>query len=154
MMQEDGLKNYGNLMIRYDHAILYEWLLLSDWDHVDYVAPAILPQAFHSVTNFGMTYKCYDRDPSFNEDPNYQVCDVVFDQVNLGNKIINFNAHKMYPLGKIYKGEFMIVGMPFHHNGDCNGVNSCEQLIEQNELHTIHETYRVKDYFLVWGRND
>lgn len=145
-------------MMRHDHSILYQWLVNSDWDHVDYVAPAILPQEFYYINSLGITYRCYDLDPRFKNNKDYQICDVIFDPVKLGPTVINFNAHKMYPIGKVHKGEFMIAGTSFGHNGDCNSISSCQQLIEQNELHTVYKythipTNRI-DFFMVWGRND
>jgi len=158
MKQRDGQKNYGSLMMRHDHSVLYHWLMNSDWVHADYVAPAVLPEEFYLMKNLGMTYKCYDMDPRFKNNRDYQICDVIFDPVKLGSTVINFNAHKMYPIGKVHKGEFMIAGTTFGHNGDCNIISSLEQLIEQNELHTVYKTGHIPtnrvEYFMVWGRND
>lgn len=144
--------------MRHDHAVLYNWLMDSDWLHADYVAPAILPEEFYLMRNFDVDYKCYDRDPRFKKYTDYQVCDVIFDPVKLGKTIINFNAHKMYPIGKVHKGEFMIAGTTLGHNGDCNIISSIDQLVNQNELHTVYKSSHIPtpriEYFMVWGRND
>lgn len=144
--------------MRSDHNTLYQWLIESDWDSVSYVAPGMLPEEFYRIRSMGINYTCYDIDPRFKNNPDYKVCDVIFDHVDIGTQIINFNAHKMYPLGKVHNGEFMIAGTSFGHNGDCNVISSCDQLIEQNELHTVYRTAHVPtnriEYFMVWGRND
>lgn len=143
--------------MRHDHRKLYEWLIDSDWEDVSYVAPAMLPDEFYRVSNMGISYRCYDIDPRFKNNPDYKVCDVIFDPINLGNTVINFNAQKMYPIGRVHVGEFMIAGTSLAHNGDCNVISSCEQLIEQNNLHKIYKTAHIPsngiDYFLVWGSN-
>ena len=144
--------------MRHDHAVLHHWLIDSGWDHVSYVAPAILPQEFYDVRSLGIEYKCYDLDPRFKNNKDYKVCDVIFDPITLGETIINFNAHKMYPIGKVHKGEFMIAGTSFGHNGDCNIISSCDQLIEQNGLHTVYKSSHIPtnriSFYMVWGRND
>jgi hypothetical protein len=158
MKQMGGLKIYGSLMMRHDHIILNNWLINSDWEYVDYVAPALLPDSFYEIGKMGIDYKCYDIDPKFKNNPDYHVCDVIFDPVRLRDRIINFNAHKMYPIGKVHKGEFMIAGTTFGHNGDCNNISSIDQLVNQNELHTVYKSSHIPtnhiEYFMVWGRND
>lgn len=158
MKRKGGLKLCGNHTMRYDHLIIHDWLTNSNWEYVDYVAPAILPEIFYKMKTLGIDYKCYDIDPMFKNDPNYQVCDVIFDPIKLRSNIINFNAHKMYPIGKVYKGEFIITGTSSNDNGDCNPVYSVDQLIEQNGLHTIYDTEYMKfnniSVSIVWGRND
>jgi len=84
--------------------------------------------------------------------------DVIFDKVELKDLIINYSCEKMWPIGKIYKGrEFILVGDNEHHNGDCNPITSCEQLIEQNELTEVYDKYEFKRwrgrYYVVHGCN-
>lgn len=145
-------------MMRHDHFQIYNWLINSDWNHVDYVAPGVLHDRFYLVPDVGITYTCYDSDPRFKNNKDYKVCDVIFDPVSLGETVINFNAHKMYPIGKVHKGEFIITGTSLAHNGDCNVISSCDQLIEQNLLHTVYKKAHIPtnrlEYFMVWGRND
>lgn len=142
----------------------YDWIILSDNDIVSMIAPGILPEYYEKLQkSYGINYHCYDYDPKFAEVDGYTVCDVVFDGVELPGLIVNFNAHKMYPLGKMFRGEFIIMGNDFEHNGDCNPIYSCQQLIEQNNIHTVykmavsdhwgHEQFNHNNY-MIWGRND
>lgn len=158
MKQMVGLKNYGSRMIRYEYGIPFGWILESDWDFAHLVAPADLPSEYNSLIDAGINYHCYDIDPKYKSYPKYTICDPIFDPVELGQTIVNFNAHKMYPIGKVHKGEFIIVGSDDEHNGNCNIIRSCDQLIEQNLLHTVFkkEIFRTNrcNYYFVWGNND
>jgi hypothetical protein len=153
MKQMVGLKIYGSLMMRNDHRIVFNWLIESEWDSVAFVATGILHKKFYSIQALGIEYHCYDLDPGFTRE-DYVLCDVIFDPIKLSKNIINFNAQKMYPIGKVHKGEFIIIGSSDKHPGDCNVVTSCDQLIEQNEIHTVIKTIEIPNYSIVWGRND
>jgi hypothetical protein len=153
MKQMVGLKNYGSLMMRSDHRIAFDWLMESGWDNVSFVAAGRISDRFYSIINLGIDYHCYDMDPVIVRD-DYTLCDVIFDPITLSKNIINFNAQKMYPLGKVHKGEFIIIGSSDRHPGDCNIVTSCKQLIEQNEIHTVIKAIDIPNYSIVWGRND
>lgn len=130
----------------------------SDWEHAFMVAPGDLPWQYEELRKVGISYHCYDIDPKYSSYEHYTICDPIFDPISLGQTIVNFNAQKMYPIGKVYKGEFIIVGSNLQHNGDCNVVSSCDQLIEQNLLHTVYKKAYIPinrlEYFMVWGRND
>lgn len=141
----------------------YEWIILSDCDVVSMIAPAVLPEYYNNLRSLGIDYHSYDYDPKFNNNHEYTVGDVIFDGMVLSGLLVNFNAQKMYPIGKIHTGQMIICGSDRAHNGDCNVVTSCEQLIEQNNIHTVygqmtanHNGYNKLDHtvYLVWGRND
>ena len=153
MKQMVGLKTCGSLMMRNDHRIVFNWLIESGWDSVSFVATGILHKNFYSIHSLGIEYHCYDIDPGFTRE-DYVLCDVIFDPIKLSKNIINFNAQKMYPIGKVHKGEFIIIGSADKHPGDCNVVTSCDQLIEQNEIHTVIKTIEIPNYSIVWGSND
>jgi hypothetical protein len=142
----------------------YDWIILSDNDVVSFVAPATLPDYYEKLNkSYGINYHCWDSDPKFKNNSKYTVSDVVFDSVILPGLIVNFNSHKMYPVGKLFRGEMILMGSDNCHNGDCNPVYTCEQLIEQNDIHTVykmaiadhwgHEQFKYKTY-MIWGRND
>ena len=158
MKQRDGLKLCGSLMMRHNYQVPFDWIMRSDWDNVSLVAPGDLPWQYTDLHKLGIRYKCFDIDPIFTGREYYQICDPIFDTVEMSDCIVNFNAQKMYPLGKVYKGEFIIVGSDISHNGDCNIITSCDQLVEQNMINTILETKAIPTnrctYYFVWGRND
>lgn len=145
-------------MMRHNYRIPYDWIMESDWDNVSLVAPADLPWEYENISRMGISYHCYDIDPRYSSYETYTICDPIFDPVTLSRCIVNFNAQKMYPIGKVYKGEFIIVGSDTMHNGDCNVITSCEQLIEQNELHTVYKKLEIptnrNTFYFVWGEND
>ena len=153
MKQMVGLKNCGNRMMREDHRIVFDWLMESDWDEVSLVATGRISEKFYSIKNLEMNYHCYDMDPAIVRN-DYTLCDIIFDPVKLSKNIINFNAQKMYPMGKLHKGEFIIIGSADKHPGDCNVITSCRQLIDQNEIHTVIKTIEIPNYSIVWGCND
>jgi hypothetical protein len=145
-------------------AIPYEWIILSDNDSSSFIAPGILPEYYQQLRkSYGIDYKCYDYDPKFRNIENYVIKDVIFDSVDISGLIVNFNCHKMYPIGKIFSGEMILIGSDNRHNGDCNPILDVQQLIEQNNIHTVyrkaiathygHEQFNYKTY-MVWGRND
>lgn len=135
-----------------------EWICSSNYDLISIVAPNILPIEFSLLKTLGIDYRCYDRDPKFKDVSDYTVCDPIFDDIELCGLILNFNTEKMYPIGKVYRGEFIICGSDEYHPGNCNFIKSCEQLIEQNELHTVYRKSHIPtnrcNYYFVWGRND
>jgi hypothetical protein len=95
----------------------------------------------------------------YNMEYNDTVCkDVVFDIELKEDLIVNFACEKMYPLGDIYKSrEFILIGDSEFHNGDCNPIESTQQLIEQNHIKDVYDTttftrWRGK-YYLVYGCN-
>jgi hypothetical protein len=153
MKQMVGLKNCGNRMIREDHRIVFDWLMESGWEEVSLVATGRISDRFYSIKSLGMGYHCYDMDPAIVRN-DYTLCDVIFDPITLSKNIINFNAQKMYPMGKVHKGEFIIIGSADKHPGDCNIVTSCQQLIDQNKIHTVIRTIEIPNYSIVWGCND
>lgn len=141
-------------MMNKDHEIVFDWLLESGYDRVSYVAPGRLPKKFYSINQIGVSYHCYDMDPIFKNRTDYTICDIIFDYVNLDGLMINFNAQKMYPIGKVHVGEFIIVGSNDRYPGDCNPVTSCQQLIDQNNLKTVYNSIEIPNYCIVWGSNE
>jgi hypothetical protein len=147
------------MMMRPNYEIPFRWIMEeSNWDKFSIIAPGDLPWKYDSLRKLGITFRCYDIDPRYRESEFYSVLDPVFDPVQLERCILNLNAQKMYPLGKLYSGEFIIVGSDTAHNGDCNVITSCEQIIEQNCITEVMKTESVvtsrNSYFFVWGRND
>jgi len=156
MKQMVGLKNYGSLTMRVDNQLAYDWLMESEWEQVSYIAPGEIPHRFLMVDRLGIEYNCFDMNPMYKG--KFIICDVIFDYPEgIYNNILNFNCHKMYPIGKLYRGEFILIGSDDRHPGDCNPVDSCDQLIEQNLLTTVYKQAKVStdrnNFYLVSGNN-
>lgn len=142
--------------MRIDNQVAYDWLLGSGWDQVSYIAPGEIPYQFLSIDKLGVDYNCFDMNPMYKD--KFIICDVVFDiPVGIHSNILNFNCHKMYPLGRMYRGEFILIGSDDNHPGDCNVITSCQQLIDQNSLKTVYDQRKVStdrnNFYLVWGSN-
>ena len=58
-----------------------------------------------------------------------------------------------WPIGKIYKGDMILIGDNDMHNGDCNPISSHEQLIEQNGITEVYNKIIDGKHFIVYGSN-
>jgi hypothetical protein len=90
-------------------------------------------------------------------------CDVIFDELNLTGNFLQKYCEYTYPIGRVYKGKFILVG----NNDDglhiCNPINSTKQLIRQNKIKNVYyETnwqvireydQKVLNYYMVCGDN-
>ncbi len=84
----------------------------------------------------------------------YQVNDIIFDTVEIkGEVIAHFNCEKTYPIGRIYKMDMVLIGDNKQHNGDCNPISSCQQLIDQNELTKVYDQFEENGHYVVYGSN-
>ena len=98
---------------------------------------------WHSMKELFET-ELVDYDIRFEDDENVVNVDIIFDNYTPGDIIVNYACHKMWPIGKIWKGkELILVGNNEHHNGDCNPVTSCQQLIDQNELTEVFHQQQI-----------
>lgn len=127
--------------------------LLLEYDIVTLVACNDKKQLIEDLLSMGIEVKAYDYDPYFNNFEHYEIKDFVFDEVELKGCVVNFNCEKTYPLGLIYKGDMILIGDNDQHNGDCNPITSCEQLIKQNNINTIYNSYTDGKHFIVHGNN-
>ena len=141
---------FDELMIHYDDEIVH--FLCSWYCHME----------VDDFEIFG--YKCfyYDIDPmvcEMNKKITNNVInkDVVFDDIEINEGIIvNKFCETCYPVGKIFKGKFVLVGSDNSHLSCINQINSCQQIIDQNELTKIHYKTTIKgkhNYYMVVGCN-
>ena len=99
------------------------------------------------------------NDINFKDMPNIICSDFVFDDVVLKECVINYNCEKTYPVGKMHKGILILRGDDKEHNGDCNPITSVNQLIEQNEIETVYDSFIMKsknkkyNQYCVYGSN-
>ena len=91
--------------------------------------------------------------------PNVICNDFVFDNVKLNECVINYNCEKTYPVGRLHKGIFILRGDDKEHNGDCNPIYSVYDLVDQNNLTEVYDTYEIKyrnknyNHFYAYGSN-
>jgi hypothetical protein len=102
------------------------------------------------LSGVGIEVDVIDSDPKF-ENPR----DVIFDDVELKELAVVFNAEKHYPVGKKFKDQSIIViGDDEQHNGDCNPITSCDQLIVQNNLTVWYSRFTTESHYIVYGHSD
>jgi hypothetical protein len=87
--------------------------------------------------------------------------DVIFDKITMNGIKIHRYCEYTYPIGKIYDGDFILVGCDDESLHICNPITSTDQLIEQNEIQKVyhHETWdcireydgKLINYYLVAG---
>ena len=126
---------------------ILDYILREDYDNITFVGPNER-ELTRVCRNLGLTVTVYDSDPKF-DNP----VDAVFDDVEFGDLVVVFNAEKHYPIGLKHKGNFIIVGDNDQHNGDCNPVFSCGQLLVQNQINTNISEKQFDKHFVVAGSN-
>lgn len=112
-----------------------------------------------TVKGLGIEVDNINYDINFKNMPDVICKDFVFDDIKLRDCVLHYNCEKTYPVGRIHKGVFMLRGDDKEHNGDCNPIYSLYDLIEQNELTEVYDTYEKmntnKKYtqYYVYGSN-
>lgn len=113
----------------------------------------------HMIRKLGIEIDNINYDLNFTGMPNLINKDIIFDNVKLKECVVHYNCEKTYPVGKIHKGIFILRGDDKGDNGDCKPIKSIEQIIEENEISTIYETYVTKNknkhynHYYVYGSN-
>ena len=83
--------------------------------------------------------------------------DIIFDNVRLRDAVIvNKYCENTFPIGRVFKGNFILVGSDNPHLSNVNKITSTEMLIEQNRLTTIYEQttfFNKHNFYLVAGCN-
>lgn len=138
---------------------------LLNYNSVTLLACNVQFELISHLKAFDIAVTAIDYDPKFANDQiyrvwntfehkeNYIVKDFIFDKVEFGECVVNFNCEKTYPIGRIYKGDMVLIGDNDQHNGDCNPISSFEQLIEQNKITEVFEQYQDDKHFIVYGTN-
>jgi hypothetical protein len=128
--------------------LLLEAILDGGYESVTFVASNERPWLARRVKGLGIELDVLDYDPKFNNPR-----DAIFDKVTFNELVIDFNAEKHYPIGKIFKGDMIIIGDNDQHNGDCNPITSTNQIIEQNEINKVDFSYNIDKWYVVKGSN-
>lgn len=130
---------------------------LMEYEDITLVACNEQYKLLRDLTQLGINITAIDYDEKFKGMNSYVCADFVFDDVTFGECVVHYNCEKTYPLGKIYKGDMILIGDDQGHNGDPNPITSHEQLIEQNNITEVYETdtwtKRGVTHYLVWGTN-
>ena len=128
---------------------------LMAYDTVTLVACNERDKLIEVLTDFDIKVTAIDYDKKFED--KYICKDFVFDKVEFGECVVHFNCEKTYPLGKIYKGDMILIGDDQGHNGDPNPITSVQDLIEQNNITKVFEKQSWHEngvtHYLVWGTN-
>lgn len=103
----------------------------------------------------------YEHNIKFHK--NIHLKDVIFDNLDIRGNFIQKYCEYTYPVGKIYRGNFLLVGCDDEQLFIPNPVTSIKQLIEQNNINDVwySETWSVTreydqkeiNYYLVAGCN-
>ena len=132
--------NYDGYVIQYDKVIL-----LACGDRRDLI---------DACKTMGVEVTAVDYHPAYIEYENYIVKDFIFDDVQLkAELVIHANCEKTY-YEIDYSGDIIVIGHNKKGNGDCNPIESCNQLIEQYKIADIYEEKQEEKYYFVWGRRE
>ena len=98
----------------------------------------------NTIKKLGIEVDNINYDINFKDMPSIICKDFVFDDVVLKECVINYNCEKTYPVGRIHNGIFILRGDNKEHNGDCNPIFSSNDLVVQNNLTEVYDTYQIK----------
>jgi len=180
-----GQKKFGKVMFELKYNAPKEIHYLIDWSCNDNNR-LITKNLYETIINFyngerinflcswfcGLEYEYFDKmgfDCHYYDVDEY-VCkanrgltdkiynvDVIFDEVKIEEGLyVNKFCEDTYPIGKIYKGEFVLIGSDNDHLACINQIHNIDTLIEQNELTKIYSTKTFKglfNYYMVAGCN-
>ena len=110
-------------------------------------------ELIESLIKMGLDIDVYDYHP-YLDCEHYKQVDVIFDDVDLSeyDLIVNCAAEKMWPIGKVHRGEFIIVHNNTVHNGHCTHYKGdvFEAIVEDNKLVELDRTL-VEGRYFVYG---
>lgn len=128
--------------------LLLNAIIDGGYESVTFVASNERPRLVREVKGLGIDLDVIDYDPKF-ENPR----DAIFDDVTFNELVVDFNTEKHYPIGKVYKGDMIVIGDNDQHNGDCNPITSCAQIINDNEITKVDFDYNIDKWYIVKGSN-
>jgi len=128
--------------------LLLDSIINNGYESITLVACNERSELVYKLSGLGIHVDIIDYDPKF-ENPK----DVIFDKVKFNELVVDFNAEKHYPIGKVYKGDLIIIGDNDQHNGDCNPIDNVDILIEQNNITNVDFSYNIDKWFVVKGNN-
>lgn len=128
--------------------LLLNIIVESEHDNVSFVGPNERAWLINRTRGLGIEVDVIDSDPKF-DNPR----DAVFDDIEYKELVVVFNAEKHYPIGKLVKRDFIIVGDNEQHNGDCNPIDSFDKIIEQNSIINVIDTQQIEEWWVVYGNN-
>lgn len=147
MLQRKGKKLFEKIIL--EKIIDY----LPNDDRVTFVGSNERMYLIASLFGLGVDVNSIDYDPKFEDRDLYDCKDAIFDDVDFAKLVVVFNAEKHYPLGKIYKGKMIVIGDNDKHNGDCNPISSCAELVRQNNFQSVDESFEFDKWFVAIGNS-
>ena len=127
--------------------------ILVEYENILFVACNDKVEILKSLNGMGINARAYDYDPKFEGVEYYETKDFVFDEVEFEELVVNWNCEKTYPLGRLFQGDMILIGDNKKHNGDCNPVVSTQQLIDQNNIIKVYNSFEYKNHYVVHGSN-
>tara|TARA_R110000772_G_scaffold2863_8_gene10472 strand:- start:5556 stop:5972 length:417 start_codon:yes stop_codon:yes gene_type:complete len=128
--------------------LLLDTIISEGYESVSLVACNERTELVYMLEGIGIDVDVVDYDPKF---PNPR--DVIYDNVKFNELVVDFNAEKHYPIGKVYTGDMIVIGDNDQHNGDCNPIDNVDVLIEQNNITNVDFSYNIDKWFVVKGNN-
>lgn len=128
--------------------LLLDSIINDGYESVTLVACNERSDLVYKLSGLGIHVDIIDYDPKF-KNPK----DVIFDNIKFNELVVDFNAEKHYPIGKVYKGDLIVIGDNDQHNGDCNPIDNVDILIEQNNITNVDFSYNIDKWFVVKGNN-
>lgn len=133
---------------RHLEKLLLDTIIENGYDSISLVACNEREDLIYKLEGIGLEVDVIDYDPKFSFPR-----DAIFDDIKFKELVVDFNAEKHYPIGKVYKGDMIVIGDNDNHNGDCNPIDNIDILIEQNDIKTIDFAYNIGKWFVVKGNN-
>ena len=136
---------------------LFEWII--NHDEVTLLCcPSFL--FLKKIKGLGIDVESINYDINFRDIPTITCKDFVFDDVTFKDCVVNYNCENSYHVGKL-KSELTLIlkGDDKEHNGDCNPIKSIDQLIEQNNITDVYDSFVIKsrnkkyNQYCVYGSN-
>ena len=93
--------------------LLLNAIIDGGYESVTFIASNERPRLIREVKGLGIDLDVVDYDPKF-ENPR----DAIFDNITFNELVVDFNTEKHYPIGKVYKGDMIVIGDNDQHNGD------------------------------------
>ena len=130
-----------------------------DEDDINIVASWYVNYHVDKLEKLGYNIRYWDKDPYVCEDCNVVAkinnTDIIFESANFNSyPIIHKYCEDTYPIGRVHKGKFLLAGCNKKRLHICNPIESCQQLIEQNNIKDVihteeYELHQTKTFFVI-----
>lgn len=130
--------------------------IYTKYDSITFLACNDITDTLKSLNSIGIDTLAIDYDPKFKNNDLYTWKDFIFDDIQYSSElVVHMNCEKTYPEVQ-HCGDVLLRGDDLNYHGDCNPVESTQQLIKQFNLKEIYREYvfegEYKNHYLVWGK--